>query len=74
MNQSIDQAEINAILWRACDTLRGTVDPSEFKNNLVADAESIERVRLLTPSGTLFTDLYRQHDTERKLGGRGRMH
>jgi len=26
------QAEINGILWKACDTFRGTVDPSEYKN------------------------------------------
>ncbi|WP_019011204.1 type I restriction-modification system subunit M [Deinococcus aquatilis] len=30
-----DQSEINAILWRACDTFRGTVDPSEYKNYLL---------------------------------------
>ncbi|MFK7602081.1 type I restriction-modification system subunit M [Deinococcus sp. SM5_A1] len=35
MTQLIDQAEINAILWRACDTFRGTVDPSEYKNYLL---------------------------------------
>ena len=26
------QNEINGILWKACDTFRGTVDPSEYKN------------------------------------------
>lgn len=31
----IPQSEINAILWRACDTFRGTVDPSEYKNYLL---------------------------------------
>ncbi|MGY2897073.1 type I restriction-modification system subunit M [Deinococcus sp. UYEF24] len=31
----VDQAEINAVLWRACDTFRGTVDPSEYKNYLL---------------------------------------
>jgi type I restriction enzyme M protein len=29
---SVSQAEINSILWRACDTFRGAVDPSEYKN------------------------------------------
>ena len=31
----INQAEINSILWRACDTFRGTVDPSEYKNYIL---------------------------------------
>ena len=35
MNQQINQDEINAILWRACDTFRGTVDPSEYKNYIL---------------------------------------
>ena len=29
------QEEINAILWQACDTFRGTVDASEYKNYLL---------------------------------------
>jgi type I restriction enzyme M protein len=29
------QSEINSILWRACDTFRGTVDPSEYKNYIL---------------------------------------
>ena len=29
------QDEINSILWRACDTFRGTVDASEYKNYLL---------------------------------------
>lgn len=35
MTQHIEQAEINGILWAACDTFRGTVDPSEYKNYLL---------------------------------------
>lgn len=31
----VDQDEINSILWRACDTFRGTVDPSEYKNYIL---------------------------------------
>ena len=31
MTNQISQDEINAILWKACDTFRGTVDPSEYK-------------------------------------------
>jgi hypothetical protein len=31
----ITQEEINGILWRACDTFRGTVDPAEYKNYIL---------------------------------------
>ena len=30
MTNTVNQQEINQILWRACDTFRGTVDPSEY--------------------------------------------
>jgi type I restriction enzyme M protein len=32
----ISQDEINNILWKACDTFRGTVDPSKYKNYILA--------------------------------------
>ena len=35
MNDSIDQSEINAVAWKACDTFRGVVDPSEYKNYIL---------------------------------------
>lgn len=35
MEQPISQSEINDILWRACDTFRGAVDPSEYKNYIL---------------------------------------
>ena len=31
----ISQDEINGILWKACDTFRGVVDPSEYKNYIL---------------------------------------
>ena len=31
----INQDEINAVLWKACDTFRGTIDPSEYKNYIL---------------------------------------
>jgi type I restriction enzyme M protein len=34
-NGKIDQNEINNILWKACDTFRGTIDPSEYKNYIL---------------------------------------
>ncbi|WP_027950977.1 type I restriction-modification system subunit M [Haliea salexigens] len=32
MNDSVNQREINQAVWRACDTFRGTVDPSIYKD------------------------------------------
>lgn len=31
----IKQEEINSVLWAACDTFRGVVDPSEYKNYIL---------------------------------------
>jgi len=31
----ISQDEINSILWKACDTFRGTVDPSQYKDYIL---------------------------------------
>src|SRR5437773_9417069 len=35
MAERVSQDQINAILWKACDTFRGTVDPSEYKNYIL---------------------------------------
>jgi type I restriction enzyme M protein len=35
MTETITQEEINAILWRACDSFRGTVDPTEYKDYIL---------------------------------------
>jgi type I restriction enzyme M protein len=35
MKDVISQDEINAILWRACDSFRGTVDPTEYKDYIL---------------------------------------
>src|SRR5450432_2357534 len=35
MSNPINQDEINAIVWKACDTFRGTIDPSEYKNYIL---------------------------------------
>lgn len=34
-NDKTNQDEINAIAWKACDTFRGVVDPSEYKNYIL---------------------------------------
>jgi type I restriction enzyme M protein len=31
----VNQDEINAIAWKACDTFRGVVDPAEYKNYIL---------------------------------------
>jgi len=31
----VNQDEINSIAWKACDTFRGVVDPSEYKNYIL---------------------------------------
>lgn len=35
MSEPISQDEINGIVWKACDTFRGAVDPSEYKNYIL---------------------------------------
>ncbi|CBW25690.1 putative type I restriction enzyme modification protein [Halobacteriovorax marinus SJ] len=35
MTQKVTQAEINKILWDACDTFRGVVDAGEYKNYIL---------------------------------------
>jgi len=33
--KAINQEDINSIAWKACDTFRGVVDPSEYKNYIL---------------------------------------
>ena len=33
--KQVTQNEINSIIWNACDTFRGVVDPSEYKNYIL---------------------------------------
>lgn len=35
MADTVSQSEIKGILWKACDTFRGAVDPSEYKNYIL---------------------------------------
>lgn len=35
MNRSLTKSEIENIVWRACDTFRGAIDPSEYKNYIL---------------------------------------
>ena len=34
-DHQINQNEINSIVWKACDTFRGVIDPSEYKNYIL---------------------------------------
>ena len=34
-NQKIDQKDINAAAWAACDTFRGVVDPAQYKDYIL---------------------------------------
>ena len=37
-----DQKSINDAVWRACDTFRGAIDPSQYKDYiLVIDRKSV---------------------------------
>lgn len=35
MAETNNQGEINSIVWKACDSFRGAVDPSEYKNYIL---------------------------------------
>src|SRR6266576_6356907 len=35
MSRSLTKSEIENIVWRACDTFRGAIDPSEYKNYIL---------------------------------------
>ena len=35
MGEKVTQNEINKIVWSACDTFRGAIDPAEYKNYIL---------------------------------------
>ena len=35
MEQKISQKEVNNIVWKACDTFRGVIDPSQYKDYIL---------------------------------------
>ena len=66
MSNQISQDEINSILWKACDTFRGTIDPSEYKIYIlvilfvkyISDQYAGRRDALLeVPAGARFSDM-----------------
>lgn len=50
----IKQEEINSILWQACDTFRGVIDPSEYKNYILV-------MLFLTYISEIWQDHYEQY-------------
>ena len=34
-NQKTDQSQINRVVWKACDTFRGVIDPSQYKDYIL---------------------------------------
>ncbi len=35
MNNKISQEDINSVVWKACDTFRGVIDPSQYKDYIL---------------------------------------
>jgi type I restriction enzyme M protein len=62
------QSEINGILWRACDTFRGTVDPSEYKNYILV----MLFIKYISDVWRDHYDTYRQQfgDNEERIRGK----
>lgn len=66
LKKNILQDEVNSILWKACDTFRGTVDPSEYKNYILVilfikyvskKYAGQENPPIVVPEGSSFADL-----------------
>jgi type I restriction enzyme M protein len=55
----ISQDEINNIVWKACDTFRGAVDPSEYKNYILT-------MLFLKYLSDLWKDKRREYETKYK--------
>src|SRR5579864_2522745 len=60
MSDQISQQEINDTLWRACDTFRGTLDPSQYKDYLLV-------MLFLKYMSDVWTD--KRAELEKKYGG-----
>lgn len=64
MPGKITQKEINNIVWKACDTFRGVIDPSQYKDYILT-------MLFLKYVSDVHKDLYRQH-LERYKGDKER--
>jgi predicted metal-dependent hydrolase len=61
MSLFVDQSEINSVLWKACDTFRGTIDASEYERI----AACLERV---TPFGVTHPGDFKLKRMEKRWG------
>lgn len=62
---AIKPDEINAILWKACDTFRGTIDPSEYKNYILVMLWADRQDELRATYGNDARQIQRQPKYER---------
>ena len=61
-NQKIDQKDINAAAWAACDTFRGVVDPAQYKDYILV----ILFLRYISDVWQDHYDKYKKENTWRK--------
>ena len=69
----VTQKEINDVLWRACDTFRGVIDPSDYKNYIlvmlfvkyISDVWDARREELIQRYGDNEAMIQRQLSRER---------
>lgn len=54
MSNKITQADINRIVWNACDTFRGVIDPSQYKDYILT-------MLFLKYVSDVHKDIYQQH-------------
>ena len=54
MNNKITQKEINQTVWKACDTFRGVIDPSQYKDYILT-------ILFLKYVSDVNKDIYQKH-------------
>lgn len=59
MSTTISQREINNIVWKACDTFRGVIDPSQYKDYILT-------MLFLKYVSDVYKDKYNEHLTHYK--------
>lgn len=72
VNSSISHDEINSILWKAFDTLRGAAEPSQYKNYVlvmlfvkyISDMQRENKKNFKLPEGCSFEELYARRNTD----------
>ena len=54
MSKKISQSDINRVVWKACDTFRGVIDPSQYKDYILT-------MLFLKYVSDLHKEIYKQH-------------